>query len=128
MFVQDTQSHTNYLSNMMRATFYPCLTPGDRLHLLALVIDRLVQIDAHVDKERLEEEAAEGDHDDCNKRKSQHQVAKANLDSGMQVLVDHVDRLQGEHFTPFRNHQISARKLVSLPLFLKKHREQFTAS
>ena len=94
--MQDTQSHTNYLSNLMRATFYPCLTPGDRLHLLALVVDRLVQIDAHVDKERLEEEAAEGDHDDCNKRKSQHQVAKANLDSGMQVLVDHVDRLQGE--------------------------------
>ena len=109
--MQDTQSHTNYLSNLMRATFYPCLTPGDRLHLLALVVDRLVQIDAHVDKERLEEEAAEGD--DCNKRKSQHQVAKANLDSGMQVLVDHVDRLQGMSIS---HHKLCFKKSTQIQL------------
>jgi len=82
----DTQAHTNYLANLLRMCGY---FTGEKVYLLTLVVDRLVQLDAHIDKELLEEEE---DSDGDQTKKSPHVVAKANLDSGMKALVGHIDK------------------------------------
>jgi len=102
----DTPSHSNYLTNLLRMMSYVG-SPADRLYLLTLVIERLVQIDAHVDKDLLEEEeeaATSGDgaasSTSClsanKKRLLLHTTAKTNLDKGMQVLVSYIDNIQSD--------------------------------
>jgi len=83
------RSHTNYLTNLLRMTGYF----GEKVFLLTLVVDRLVQLDAHIDKEQLEEEEEEErDIEMEERKKSPHLNAKINLDSGMAVFIGHVDR------------------------------------
>ena len=41
--LQDTPSHSNYLTNLLRMMSYVG-SPADRLYLLTLVIERLVQV------------------------------------------------------------------------------------
>jgi len=92
-----TKSHTNYLTNMLRISGY---SRRDRVWFLAMVVDRLVLLDAHIDKELLEEEVEkEGEQDSGilemtmeEARKSPHLMAKTNLDSGMEVLLAHISQ------------------------------------
>merc|ERR1712029_458872 len=104
----DSQTLCNYMSNLLRMTFYRnCLSGSDKLHLLTLVVDRLVQIDAHVDKDRLEqEEDGTTEETDLSEdmlkkgvktpKKSPHLIARTNLDRGMKILVAHIDTLKGD--------------------------------
>ena len=82
----DTHSHTNYMTNLLKMTAYS----GEKLFLMTLVIDRLVQLDAHLDKELLEDR--DSDVSDDEFRKSPQLIAKANLDAGIRVFIQHVDQ------------------------------------
>ena len=45
MMTPFTHMHTNYISNLLKITKY---LPNERVSILTLVIDRLVQLDAHL--------------------------------------------------------------------------------
>ena len=50
--------HTNYISNLLKITKY---LPNDKVAILTLVIDRLVQLDAHLPIGILEEDLYDND-------------------------------------------------------------------
>jgi len=92
-----TRDHTNYITNLLRITKY---FASDRLYFLTLVTDRLVQLDAHIDKELLEDELGEASSSGAGgveqmsvgeARRAPHLIARTNLDEGMNVFIKYVD-------------------------------------
>ena len=102
MLTPDLEAHTTYLKNLLEVSFY-VEEDDDRLRLLTIVVNRLVQLDAYLPKleeeEEEEEEADEGPFemelasaaarppppmDDAS-------VAQRNLDAGMAVLFQAVE-------------------------------------
>jgi len=96
MMTPFTHMHTNYISNLLKITKY---LPNERVSILTLVIDRLVQLDAHLP---IGEDLYDFDDSDdsdteeapeikmSEKKPSREQICRDNLDQGMKVIFDYI--------------------------------------
>ena len=93
-----THMHTNFVMNLLRMTEY---FPNERLSILNLVVDRLVQLDANLpigedlyedddDVDRSDEDDASNDSTIKSPRKSRDQICRDNLDQGMKVMFEYI--------------------------------------
>ena len=96
----DTHSHTNYIRNILTIADYMGKgEDGGRIAVLAVLIERLVQIDAHIDKnegpledetEKAQEEIEMDSMEHLNRRNPPYSAAKANLDAAMNVMFAYI--------------------------------------
>jgi len=98
-----THTHTNYIRNMLKMTEY---FPEERIAILTLIIDRLVQLDANLpigedlyeddddneEDEKESEETEEKSADNPPAKKSREQICRDNLDEAMAVLFDFIKK------------------------------------
>ncbi len=124
-FFRNSYAHTTYIKNMtsLMGIFKDA---GDRESLLKLIIDRLVQLDAHLPKLLDEEEEDEDEEEEVMREKgifemdsslskaSDASVARKNLDAAMNVMFEYVKscpsqrRLYNEMLAPFESHVLPA--------------------
>ena len=104
-----THMHTNFVMNLLKMTEY---FPTERLSILTLVVDRLVQLDANLP---IGEDLYEDEEDDDNveqksdddyatssidpvtkrllsSRRSRDQICRDNLDQGMKVMFEYIKK------------------------------------
>ena len=103
-----THMHTNFVMNLLKMTEY---FPTERLSILTLVVDRLVQLDANLpigedlyeDEEDDDNVEQKSDDDDAtssidpvtkrllSSRRSRDQICRDNLDQGMKVMFEYIN-------------------------------------
>jgi len=96
----NTHYHTNYIKNILAIADYDNqLENGGRLVILGLITERIVQLDAHIEKDSDDSvKINEYENDNITStndgliRKSQKDVAKSNLSSSMCILVAYIDK------------------------------------
>jgi len=85
--------HTNYIRNLLKISKY---LPNERIAILTLVIDRLVQLDAHLP---IGEDLYDGESDDSDneetseikvRKPTKEQICRDILDQGMTVLFEFI--------------------------------------
>jgi len=94
----DTHLHTNYIQNILRITEYIQGDEDARTVILSILTERLVQLDAHIDKNDEDEEEVyeltEGNDNNSlehlNKRAPPSMTARSNLDAAMDVLFSFI--------------------------------------
>ena len=122
-FSRDCHAHTTYIRNLTEMMGY-LETPSDREALLKTVIDRLVQLDAHLPN--LLEEEEEDDEDDEGEEEmfamesaaavgddSDASIARRNLDAAMVIMFEYVEsrkpqKLYPELLPAFESHVLPA--------------------
>ena len=93
-----THMHTNFVMNLLQMTEY---FPNERMSILTLVVDRLVQLDANLpigedlyedeeDVEKSDDDDASNDSTKKSSRKSRDQICRDNLDQGMKVMFEYI--------------------------------------
>lgn len=89
MMTPQTHKHTKYLDNLLTVSDY---LPSERISLLTLVIERLVQLDANLPSgvDSLYEEDEELP-ENMAKRRTREQLCRDNLDQGMSVIYTFIE-------------------------------------
>ena len=84
MLTPFTHMHSNYIKNLLKITEY---LPQERIAILTLVVDRLIQLDANLP---VGEDLYDEDDTEEDKRKSREQICRDNLDEAMKIMFEFV--------------------------------------
>ncbi len=101
ILTKDSKSHTNYIANLLKITTY---LQEDRVAIFQLIIDRLVQLDAHLpigqdldevdddddDEEEGDSDAGSNSNGSAAATVDKLAIAKENLDGGMEAFFNFI--------------------------------------